>query len=255
MMPWLPVLLALLGLVAGSFLATVAVRWPAARSLGGRSACDGCGATLTSAELVPLLSWLALRGRCRRCAAPIDGAHTAIELACMAVGAGAGLLVPGWDALAWAAFGWTLVLLAALDARAMWLPDVLTLPLAAAGLLQGALSNGVMSSGPAITDRLIGCAAGYAALALVAFAYRQVRGRDGIGGGDPKLFAAIGAWLGWAALPPVLLIASVIGLTLVAGRAVRGQGISATDMLPLGTLLAVAALAVAPWVLLGAAAG
>ncbi len=241
----MPFLLAAFGLVIGSFLATVAVRWPAGRGLGGRSVCDGCATPLRARDLVPLLSWLAQRGRCRHCSAAIDPAHPAVELACALIGLGAALLVPGWQALAWAGFGWTLVLLLALDIRALWLPDVLTLPLAAAGLALAA-STGAS----ALTDRLIGGALGFASLTIVAFLYKRLRHRDGMGGGDPKLFGAIGAWLGWQLLPHVLLAACMVGIVIVALRAARGERVVATDALPFGALLAMAALAVAPVVLL-----
>src|SRR5690606_17181498 len=121
-------------LVAGSFLATVVLRWPAGRTTGGRSACDGCGAPLGPAELVPLLSYLMLRGRCRRCRAAIDPHHPVIELAAGAVGASALFIVPGIAGLSLAVAGWLLLTLAALDAEALWLPDRLTLPLAVLGI-------------------------------------------------------------------------------------------------------------------------
>ena len=93
-----PAALGLLGLVFGSFIATVAIRWPEGRSaLSGRSACDGCGATLRAAELVPLVSWLALRGRCRRCGSRIGLLHPLIELLGASIGVVAGLTSPGLE--------------------------------------------------------------------------------------------------------------------------------------------------------------
>ena len=97
-----------------------------------------------------------------------------------------------------------------------------------------------MSDRP-LEERLIGAAAGFLALALIAFAYRRLRGREGLGGGDPKLLAAIGAWLGWQQLPFVMLGAGLLGLAAVLLRAARGETIAATDRLPLGTLMALAA--------------
>ena len=114
------------------------------------------------------------------------------------------VLVPGWLGLAGALFGWVLLTLALLDAGHFWLPDKLTLPLLLLGL--------AIVNEPPLLHRLIGAAAGYAVLALIALAYRAARGREGLGGGDPKLLAAIGAWLGWQALPFVLLAASLAGL-------------------------------------------
>lgn len=225
------------GAIAGSWIATAALRWPVARSTAhGRSACDGCGAALGAIELVPLASWAALGGRCRRCGARIDPLHPAIEAAAAAIGACALWLAPGVAGAGGAVFGCALLLLAILDARHFWLPDRVTLPLALGGLAAGAL--GLM---PPPGARLWGAAAGWAVLAAIRHGYRAVRGRDGMGAGDPKLMGAIGAWLGWTALPLVLLVASGCGLLLAAVRAIRGERVTATTALPLGALLAAAA--------------
>lgn len=225
-----PALLGVLGLVFGSFIATVAIRWPEGRSaLSGRSACDGCGRVLGAAELVPLAGYLVLRGRCRSCGAAIAPLHPVVEAIGAAIGLAAGFAAPGWDGVAGATFGWLLLALAAIDFRAFWLPDALTAALALAGLAFGA---------PPLADRLIGGVAGFAALWLVAAGYRRLRGRAGLGGGDAKLFGAIGLWLGWRALPGVLLVACLIGLAVALARRMR-----AGDRLPLGTLLAAGAFA------------
>ena len=227
---------ALLGLIAGSFCATLVLRWPAGRSVaGGRSRCDSCGRTLTALELVPLLGFAASRGRCRTCGAPIDRVHPAIEILAALIGAAALAVAPGWDGVAGALFGWTLLTLAALDLRHRWLPDALTLPLLGAGLVAGAAGLA-----PALADRVIGAAAGFGVLWLIGRGYRMARGRDGLGGGDPKLLGAIGGWLGWAALPDVVLIAALAGLAGVAAARLAGRTVSATDALPFGTLLAAA---------------
>ncbi|MFD1034398.1 prepilin peptidase [Sphingomonas hankookensis] len=235
--PFWPILLGVLGAVFGSFIATVAIRWPAGRSaLGGRSGCDGCGRELAWFELVPVASFVVLRGRCRSCGAGIATGHVVTELLGAGVGIAAGLVAPGWEGVAGAACGWLLLALGAIDLAAFWLPDVLTGTLAVV-----ALGGGLAGFAPSPSDRLIGGAAGFAALWLVAAGYRRVRGRIGLGGGDPKLFGAIGLWLGWRALPMVLLIASVAGLAVVAVMAVAGKKPAVTDRLPLGTLLAGAA--------------
>lgn len=200
-----------LGAIAGSFLATLVVRWPQGRALGGRSACDGCGRGLRWWELVPLLSALAQRGRCRTCGTQIDPDHVAVEWGCAAIGATALGLAPGVAGAGWAVFGWLLLTLAALDARHFWLPDRLTLTLGAAGLLVGGLTTGMP-----LSDRAIGAAAGFGSLWAIGAAYRAVRARDGLGLGDAKLLGAVGAWLGWQALPFVLLCASLIGLIAAA---------------------------------------
>jgi leader peptidase (prepilin peptidase)/N-methyltransferase len=236
-MALVPFLLALLGAIVGSFLATLVVRWPEGRSVvRGRSACDGCGRTLAVRDLVPLLSALASRGRCRTCGGRIDPVHGRVELACAAVGLAAGLAAPWPQAVAGAAFGWLLVALAALDWRAFWLPDRLTGALALGGLI-----GGVAGLAPALADRLIGGAAGFGSLWTVSAGYRLLRGREGMGGGDPKLLGAIGLWLGWRPLPAVLVLAGMIGLGVVLFRRVRGEAVAADDALPFGTLMAAAA--------------
>lgn len=233
----IPLLLALLGAIIGSFIATLVVRWPEGRSVAaGRSACDGCERTLAARDLVPLLSALASRGRCRTCGAVIDPVHWHVELACAVVGIAAGLAAPPVEAGAGAVFGWLLVALATLDLRAFWLPDRLTATLALAGIASG--SAGLA---PDLSDRLIGGAAGFVSLWAIAAAYKRLRGREGMGGGDPKLFGAIGLWLGWRMLPGVLLVASLIGLGVVLVQRARGRAVAADDALPLGTLLAAAA--------------
>lgn len=230
------VALSILGAIIGSFLATIAVRWPEDRSvLRGRSACDGCGRTLRAHELVPLLSWVIARGRCRSCGARIDPLHPAIEIGCAGIGAAAALVAAPPVALAGAAFGWLLLVLAVMDARDFWLPDPLV---AALGLV--ALS-GAWVAPPALGERVIGGAGGFAILWLIGAGYRRWRGRDGLGGGDPKLFGAIGLALGWRMLPAVLLVAGLIGLGWVLVERVRGRAVAANDALPLGTLLAIAA--------------
>lgn len=234
-----PIALGVFGLIFGSFIATIVVRWPAGKSaLRGRSECDSCAKTLGPSELVPVLSYAVLRGRCAGCGAAIKPSHLAIELIALAIGVGAGFVAPGVDGVAGAAFGWLLLLLGALDLTAFWLPNPLTAALAVTGL-----GMGLVGLGPAIEDRLIGGVAGFASLWMIAVAYRRLRGREGLGGGDPKLFGGIGLWLGWQALPMVLLAASLIGLSAVLGLRAGGYRMKATDRLPLGTMLAVAAWA------------
>lgn len=229
--------LGLLGAILGSFIATLVLRWPEGRSVArGRSSCDACGKTLTAVELMPILSSVVQRGRCRACGTSIHVAHHRIELAALAVGAGAGWVAPGWEGLAGAVFGWLLLALLALDLTAFWLPDALTAPLAAAGIATAALGFT-----PEWQDRLIGGVAGFAVLWLVRAGYARVRGRAGMGGGDPKLFGGIGLWLGWRMLPPVLLVACLAGLGYVLAQALRGRPMTRTDPLPLGALLAIAA--------------
>lgn len=235
-----------LGAVIGSFLAAILVRWPEGRSvMRGRSQCDSCGRQLGARDLVPILSWFLVRGRCRYCGARIDRRLLAIEAGAALIAITAIAAHPLPAAIFTAILGWWLFLLAALDVEHQWLPDRLTLPLIAAGL-----PVAWAGIGPPLPDRLIGAFVGFAALALIAAAYKAVRGREGLGGGDPKMLAAIGAWLGWPLLPFVLLGAGLIGFAVIILSHLRGHRVQATDRLPLGTLMALAAwpiwLVVAP---------
>jgi leader peptidase (prepilin peptidase)/N-methyltransferase len=228
-----PILGGLLGLVAGSFLATLVVRWPDGRALSGRSCCDSCDVQLEARDLVPLLSWAMAVGKCRHCGAAIAAIHPGMELAAAAIGALALVANPSPDGLAGALFGWLLLALLALDLGHFWLPDRLTLPLLGLGLLFGAGS-------PA--ERLAGAAIGGGGALLLALAYRRLRGRDGLGMGDAKLMAGLGAWLSPAMIPALVLVSALIGLALAAVRARRGPGGSrATDPVPFGACLALSA--------------
>ncbi|WP_174291128.1 prepilin peptidase [Sphingomonas bacterium] len=229
--------LGLLGAILGSFVATLVVRWPQGRSvLRGRSACDGCGRTLGGLELVPIVSFALQRGRCRSCGAAIDPRHPTVELLALGIGAASGWAAPGLEGVAGAVFGWLLLALGGLDLAALWLPDRLTAILAAAGL-----AAGLLGVEPLLADRLIGSVAGFGSLWLVGWSFHRLRGRQGLGGGDPKLFGAIGLWLGWRLLPAVLLIACLVGLGVAAWRLLLGRRVAGSDAMPLGTLLALAA--------------
>tara|TARA_B100000678_G_scaffold234545_1_gene203801 strand:- start:84 stop:791 length:708 start_codon:yes stop_codon:yes gene_type:complete len=228
-----------LGAIFGSFLATLCLRWPQGRSvLTGRSACDHCGRVLGAADLVPLLSALIARERCRSCGAPIDTTHMQIEFAALLAGAGAFLLLPPEAAAAWAVMTWLLIPLIWLDHRYLWLPNPLVLLLAATGAALGGFLSDI---GPA--DRIIGGVAGCAVLAAIAALYRHARGQEGLGQGDPKLLGALGLWLGWQALPFLLLLASGFGLALALLRA-RTQPL-AQQKIPLGSALGMAAMLIA----------
>jgi len=226
----------LAGLLIGSFVAALTWRWPQGRSIAtGRSACDACGHVLTPRDLVPVLSLLWLRGRCRHCGAAIAPRHLLIELAAGGIGALALGLHPGVVGLGGALFGWVLLALTVLDAEHYWLPDRLTLPLLGLGLVAG------VWLAPPLPDRVLGAAAGFAALVLVGGGYQLATGRTGMGGGDPKLFAAIGAWLGWFPLAFVLLLAAMLGLALALADRLRGRPVGRHSRLAFGALLAVAA--------------
>jgi len=247
-MPMIGLVLALFGAIIGSFVGAAVLRIPAGRGIvAGRSSCDSCHTVLGVAELVPVLSFLWQRGGCRHCHARIAVDQLIAEIACAVVGLlaayAAGEIV---GAVPLALFGWTLVALALLDARHHWLPDKLTLPLLVAGLI-----GAFVSPGPSLLDRAAGAMLGYVLLEGLRYAYCRARDREGLGGGDPKLLAAIGAWLGVAALPWIILLAGLLGLSLVALHRVRGRHLFRTDRLPLGTLMAIAAIIAMPFVMNG----
>ncbi len=157
-----------------------------------------------------------------------------MALAAAGIGVWAALAQPSpLAAVLTALLGWQLLLIAAIDAEHFCLPDQLTLPLLATGGLAAVLLDQT-----APLDALIGAAAGFSALWLLAFVYRRLRGREGLGDGDPFLLAAGGAWVGWMGLPSVLLWASAAGLSLVGARLLVGNRVTATDRLPFGPCLA-----------------
>lgn len=227
----------LLGAIIGSFLATLVIRWPQGRKVSkGRSACDGCGRVLGMAELLPLLGFLLRRGRCTTCGVAIDRRHPGIELACAGIGLVSFAVAPGGAGVAGAAFGWLLVALGMLDAEHFWLPNPLVAALALVGL-----AGGVAGFGPDLSARVIGGLAGFGVLAAIALGYRLLRGRIGMGGGDPKLLGAIGLTLGWQALPLLLLGAASTGLVAVVVRRLNGGEVRRDQEVPFGALMALVA--------------
>ncbi|HUV97441.1 MAG TPA: prepilin peptidase [Acidobacteriaceae bacterium] len=261
---------ALLGLAFGSFLNVCVSRWPEGESIvQPRSHCMSCGQTLSWWENLPLASWIALKGRCRTCRAWIGWRYPLIELAVGALWAAAtwqtlaaeGTAFPGTVLVRTAesfCFYWLLVALAALDAEHFWLPDMLTLPGIAAGFLftvaDGMLNGGLPSSNwPNAAQHGAGSAALHSLLAIVGAAavvgvlrwtYRLIRKREGMGLGDVKLMALLGAWLGFSgALLALVLgvsigaLAAVILLVLAAGKG-KNEAIW-LQKLPLGTFLCV----------------
>ncbi|KAK0360958.1 hypothetical protein LTR94_025268 [Friedmanniomyces endolithicus] len=195
----IPAVLGGLGLIFGSFVAAVSVRLPREMDVvAQRSRCMGCEATLRPWELVPVFSWLALRGRCARCDSRISPRYPLIELGAAALGVWAGLAAPDLaTAIATAALGWQLLLIALIDGENFWLPDQLTWPLAVSGLAASWCLGGLWG----LTAGLIGVGFGFCSLWLVGWLYKAVRKREGLGGGDPFLLAGAGAWVGWQGLP------------------------------------------------------
>lgn len=219
----------------GSFVNAVALRYPDWRgALWGRSKCPACGAGLSVLDLVPFLGFALRRGRCGACGAAISWRYPLVELAALATALWAASVSGGPMLWAGCVLGWTLLALTLIDARLKILPDVLTLPLVAAGLGVGlALDPG------SLLDRAIGAVAGYASFAAIGWAYWRWRGIEGLGLGDAKLFAAAGAWLTWTGLPAVLLIAAPAALALTLVRRLLGHGtLALTQEIPFGPYLA-----------------
>ena len=230
---------------AGSFVGVLIERLPAAEPVVfGRSRCAHCHTPLAPLDLIPLLSWLVRRGCCGHCGKPIGLFYPAVEIAAVAVVASALVIIPAGDGatlLFGLLLGWILLALAWIDVRHYVLPDKLTLPLIAFGLL----ATSVLASDQ-IFAHVAGALAGYLTFAVISAIYRRLRGRDGLGGGDAKLFAAAGAWLSWSALPSVLLLASLIGLlsgrlaTGTAKTACQERSASVQDKIAFGPALAAA---------------
>lgn len=254
-------LLGLLGLLVGSFLNVVIHRLPRMMErqwalecaelqgneaptqatynlIAPRSACPHCGHQIRWFENVPVISYLVLRGRCSQCGKGIGVRYPLVELATGVLFAWAGwrwgLTVTG---VAWCGFTAAVLALAGIDWDTTLLPDDITLPLLWAGLVASA--SGIVAV--PLPDALWGAVAGYLSLWSVYWAFKLLTGKEGMGHGDFKLFAAFGAWFGWQALVPIILMASVIG-------AVVGIGIKLMDRLreggyvPFGPFLALGGL-------------
>lgn len=189
-----------------------------------RSACPACGAPITALQNVPVLSWLMLRGRCAACAAPISIRYPLVELASGALSAAVAWRFGfGWEAGLALVFTWTLIALTGIDLDTQLLPDSLTLPLLWLGLLAAALLGRGAAPVPVdLKSAVLGAAAGYLSLWGVYHAFRLATGKEGMGYGDFKLFAALGAWLGWQLLLPVILFAAgsgaILGVLLIVLR-------------------------------------
>lgn len=229
----LAVLGGLMGAVLGSFIATLVIRWPMS-AVAGRSRCDICHLPIGTARLIPLLSYGVQQGRSSCCGQPISWLHPASELLGLTIGV-LSFSLGGWEAWPAALLGWTLLALALFDLRHMILPDWLTSLLAVSGLASGLIEP------QTLIDRFAGLACGYVSLATISLIYRRLRHRAGLGGGDIKLFAAIGAWLGWQSLPLVLLLSGALGFLSAIIMQLTGHEVKPTTRLPLGTLMAAAA--------------
>ena len=263
---WLLPASCVLGLIVGSFLNVVVARLPVMMQRGWqlacaevcdlpppehprfnlawpRSHCPACHHTLRWHELIPVLSWLWLRARCAHCNTRISPIYPLTELATAALFAGC-VIRFGFSPTTLAAMALcaALLTLALIDARTMLLPDAITQPLLWAGLLLSLTDYGFVTP----FDAIVGASAGYAALWLLATGFRLVAGKEGMGQGDWKLLAALGAWFGWQALPTIALAASVAGivisvLMMLLRRMARDQP------LPFGPYLAAAGLVILFW--------
>jgi len=251
----------ILGLLVGSFLNVVIYRlpqmlerqWaaecaelagkpapdaPAFNLVTPRSRCRQCGHAIRWYENVPILSYLVLRGKCSACGTPIGLRYPLVELA---TGVLFYLSVRHWGAtpagLAWCGFSAAIVALALIDWDTTLLPDDITLPLLWAGLIVAALRWNSVT----LPQALWGAVAGYLSLWLIYQGFKLLTGKEGMGYGDFKLFAALGAWFGWTALIPIILMASVIGA--VVGIAMKlSSGLREGGYVPFGPFLAGAGL-------------
>jgi prepilin signal peptidase PulO-like enzyme (type II secretory pathway) len=234
----LDIFLVLTGLLAGSLIAAGADAYAS----GGRKEsllkprCASCGQALRWYRRLPVIGWVVSRGRCHKCGRP-SGAHEPIA----ALG-GAGIVAaslafaPAGTLFFTILLGWLLLALALIDLRMFILPDRLNLAVFALGAVMVALTR------PEVwVDHAAGAVVGYGALFSIEVLYRRLRGRDGLGRGDAKLFGALGVWLGWAGLAPAMLIASLSGIlaTLISAL-VRREPVGSGSVLAFG-----------PWIALG----
>lgn len=235
-----PAMLAVLGAIFGSFLNVVIWRVPRKESVWSPgSHCTSCSAPIAPWDNVPVLSWLLLRGKCRRCHARISPRYPAIEALTAALWAVTGLVVHEPLALAFTlAFVSAMIVVTFIDLDHMIIPDQITIPGMAIGLIAA-------FTGAAVEPRqaLVGLLAGGGGLFALATAYRAATGRDGLGGGDIKLLGMVGAFLGPVGAFLTILVGSLAG-TLFASFLMLGRGVSRTAELPFGTFLAPGAVLV-----------
>jgi leader peptidase (prepilin peptidase)/N-methyltransferase len=229
------VLVAVIGLCVGSFLNVVIHRlpkmldrgWreqcaelagevvadaPAYNLLVPRSQCPSCGHRIGALENIPVVSYMVLRGHCLACRAPISARYPIVEVLAAALAVAAILRFGATPAgIAASVFLWMLLALTLIDFDTQLLPDNLTLPLLWAGLLANVLGAAPIAN---LRDAMIGAIAGYLTLWIVYWLFKLIRGKEGMGYGDFKLLAALGAWLGWQMLPLIVLLSSVVGAAI-----------------------------------------
>jgi leader peptidase (prepilin peptidase)/N-methyltransferase len=263
-MPQLPlaawiVLTGMLGLLIGSFLNVVILRLPARMAAAWQrearevlqleaeeaplppgivrepSHCMHCQHRLSALDNIPLLSWLVLRGRCRYCGTRISAQYPLVELLCGVLSA---VVVwkfgPTWAAAGGLLLTWTLIACAGIDVRTQLLPDQLTLPLLWLGLILALVPLFVGAK-----SAILGAAIGYLSLWSVYWLFKLLTGKEGMGYGDFKLLAALGAWMGPLAMLPVILLSSLIG-AVVGGSMILARRHQAQVPIPFGPFLAAA---------------
>ena len=202
-----------------------------------RSACPHCKHQITALENIPVVSYLVLRGRCSNCKAPISARYPAVEAL---TGALSALVIwklgSGWAGLAALFFLYSLIAMTFIDFDTQLLPDDLTYPLLWAGLLMNI--NGTYVP---LQDAVIGAAAGYLALWSIYWLFKLATGKEGMGYGDFKLLAALGAWMGWTMLPTIILLSSVVGAVVGIALIVFAKH-GRNNPIPFGPYLAAAGL-------------
>lgn len=226
------------GLLLGSFANVVIHRLPKGESVvKPRSRCPKCGVLIAAYDNIPVFSWLLLRGKCRSCQAPISIRYPLVELVTGVLFA-AIFLKHGmtWSTLEYLLLAWGLVVVSCIDLDLMILPDVFTLP----GIVLG-LVGAAINPDRSFYSSLAGVLMGGGFLWAVAYLYLVVRKEEGMGGGDIKLLAWLGAVLGWPAVPFVVLVSSVVGSVVGLVLAIRGRA-GLKSVIPFGPYLALAAV-------------
>jgi len=203
-----------------------------------RSHCPSCGGTISPWHNIPLISWVILRGKCTLCAVPISVRYPLIEGVTCALAIGT-ISIWGYSiaALLYFVFLASLLTLLVIDIETTLLPDQITLPLVWLGLI---VSHQYVDTGdfPLPMASLVGAIVGYTSLWAINQVFKLIRGQDGMGNGDFKLTAALGAWLGWQALPTVILVASILGLTYALFLIFLGK-LSVKQAIPFGPFLSI----------------
>lgn len=239
-------LLLMAGPFVGSFLGVLADRLPRGQSVvWGRSECRKCGQTLAILDLLPILSFAVRRGRCAHCGAPIPAWLLYMEIGASGAAVIAVIVAPSVVvAWVWALWLWILIALTATDMTRFRLPDLLTFVLLCTALILAILPVGI-----GLSAAIWGALAGAGSFAVIRWGYRVLRQRDGLGLGDVKLMAGLGAWAGLYDLPLLVLLAALGALAggVMFAAFGNGQGTLATRSLPFGAALCVSAMVL--WVI------